>query len=240
MTQVVQVRCLPLHEPHQSRRCTRHHINSINELVGSLRTHKHRMVKIRPVFVEMIETSQTWIICPCPWPSVPISQGQRRRNKRTGNGTRTEGQTCNEHITNCMYTHLSFCTIVSTTAPTYVTELNHDTSTNILRPKWTERKADYHVRQRIQCTYIVFPYRETFKGENFCKLAKNTIFVEKTFANSHKTAKFAKVFSLKSFPLYGTCIYTGHTHIHTHYQQTSSLRLSSQTLSHSSEEWERV
>ena len=27
-------------------------------------------------------------------------------------------------------------------------------------------------------------------------------FTEKTFANSHKTAKFAKVFSLKSFPLY--------------------------------------
>ena len=29
-------------------------------------------------------------------------------------------------------------------------------------------------------------------------------FVEKTFANSHKTMKFAKVFSLKSFPLYGS------------------------------------
>ena len=28
-------------------------------------------------------------------------------------------------------------------------------------------------------------------------------FTEKTFANSHKTAKFAKVFSLESFPLYG-------------------------------------
>ena len=30
-------------------------------------------------------------------------------------------------------------------------------------------------------------------------------FTEKTFANSHKTAKFAKVFSLESFPLYGMC-----------------------------------
>ena len=29
-------------------------------------------------------------------------------------------------------------------------------------------------------------------------------FTEKTFANSHKTAKFTKVFSLKSSPLYGT------------------------------------
>ena len=27
-------------------------------------------------------------------------------------------------------------------------------------------------------------------------------FVEKTFANSHKTTKFTKVFSLESFPLY--------------------------------------
>ena len=31
-------------------------------------------------------------------------------------------------------------------------------------------------------------------------------FAEKTFANSYKTSKFAKVFNLKSFPLYG--IYT--------------------------------
>ena len=28
-------------------------------------------------------------------------------------------------------------------------------------------------------------------------------FAEKTFANSHKTAKFTKLFSLESFPLYG-------------------------------------
>ena len=28
-------------------------------------------------------------------------------------------------------------------------------------------------------------------------------FAKKTFANSHKTSKFAKVFSLESFPLYG-------------------------------------
>ena len=32
-----------------------------------------------------------------------------------------------------------------------------------------------------------------------------TNFAEKTFANSHKTAKFTKVFSLKSLPLYGMC-----------------------------------
>ena len=32
-------------------------------------------------------------------------------------------------------------------------------------------------------------------------------FVEKAFAISHKTLKFAKVFSLKSFLLYGTALY---------------------------------
>ena len=63
---------------------------------------------------------------------------------------------------------------------------------------------------------------ETFEGKT--KLVKNTIFaektfadcslavpknttppnfVEKTFSNSHKIAKFTKVLSLKSFPLYG-------------------------------------
>ena len=29
-------------------------------------------------------------------------------------------------------------------------------------------------------------------------------FAEKTFVNNHKTAKIAKLFSLESFPLYGT------------------------------------
>ena len=184
MTQVVQVCCLPLHEPHQSRRCTRHHINSINELVGSLHTHKHRMVKIR-VFVEMIETGQTWIICPCPWPSVPdplsltlcpwpsvlISQVQRWRNKRTGNGTRTEGQSCNEHITNYIwYTHLSFCTIVSTTAPTYVqrSTITHQPISSGQNEQ--RERLIIMLDKRIQCTYIVFPYSG--------KLSR-----EKTFAN---------------------------------------------------------
>ena len=40
VTHVVQVCCLSLHEPHQSRRCARHYINSIDELMGSLHTHK--------------------------------------------------------------------------------------------------------------------------------------------------------------------------------------------------------
>ena len=61
---------------------------------------------------------------------------------------------------------------------------------------------------------------KTFEGENFRELVKirenfhrllgYTVpkdasppnFMKKTFVNSHKTAKFTKVFSLKSFPLY--------------------------------------
>ena len=57
---------------------------------------------------------------------------------------------------------------------------------------------------------------KTFPGENCRKLVENKIFVdcwlvqpnnvtlpnfaEKTFANSHKTSKLVKVFSLKGFP----------------------------------------
>jgi len=51
-----------------------------------------------------------------------------------------------------------------------------------------------------------------FRRENFHRLLiramlKDTMspnFAEKTFANSHKTAKLAKVYSLQSFPLYGS------------------------------------
>ena len=49
-----------------------------------------------------------------------------------------------------------------------------------------------------------------FRRENFCRLltfAKECHvpnFVEKIFVYCHKTVKFAKVFSLKSFPLYGS------------------------------------
>ena len=61
-----------------------------------------------------------------------------------------------------------------------------------------------------------------FRGENFCGLLtfaapKDTMpqnFAEKTFANSHKTTKFMKVFSLESFPLYGIrfCVCTDPPH----------------------------
>ena len=47
--------------------------------------------------------------------------------------------------------------------------------------------------------------RENFRGLLVCAAPKDAMppnFTEKTFANSHKTGKFAKVFSLESFPLY--------------------------------------
>ena len=55
--------------------------------------------------------------------------------------------------------------------------------------------------------HISIPYSEqllwekTFTGETFCESVENMIFAEKTFVNSHKTSKFAKVFSLESFLL---------------------------------------
>ena len=72
------------------------------------------------------------------------------------------------------------------------------------------------------CTHILYSgkllrektfadwWKYDFRGENFCGLlafaapkdAMPPNFTEKTFANSHKTVKSAKVFSLESFPLY--------------------------------------
>jgi len=55
--------------------------------------------------------------------------------------------------------------------------------------------------------------KDDFCGENFHRLLAFAVpkdatpqnFVEKTFANSHKTTQFTKVCSLESFPLYGNC-----------------------------------
>ena len=49
--------------------------------------------------------------------------------------------------------------------------------------------------------------RENFRGLLACAAPKDATplnFAEKTFTNSHKTVKFSKVFSLESFPLYGS------------------------------------
>ena len=62
--------------------------------------------------------------------------------------------------------------------------------------------------------------RENFRGLLACAVPKDATppnFMEKTFANSHKTAKFVKVFSLESFPLYNT-------HTHRQVQSRSPLR----------------
>ena len=61
-------------------------------------------------------------------------------------------------------------------------------------------------------TFMLFliPYSgKLLRGKTFrnwsllqCQGATPPNFAEKTFANSNKTAKFVKVFSLESFPLY--------------------------------------
>ena len=61
-------------------------------------------------------------------------------------------------------------------------------------------------------TFVKFGEKDNIRGENFRRLLafavpKDTTppnFTKKTFTDSHKTAKFVKVFSLKSFPLYDT------------------------------------
>ena len=54
-----------------------------------------------------------------------------------------------------------------------------------------------------------------FRGENFRRLLVFSMpkdvmpqnFAEKTFANTHKTLKFVKVFSLENFPLYSSYLF---------------------------------
>ena len=73
---------------------------------------------------------------------------------------------------------------------------------------------------------VIYRTAGNFRGRKLSRIGENTIFAEKnlqiarfcsakwrhtpyfaekTFAYSHKNAKFAKVFSLESFPLYGGC-----------------------------------
>jgi len=53
---------------------------------------------------------------------------------------------------------------------------------------------------------ILFSQRKFSQIARFCHTKECHVpnFAEKTFANSYKTAKFAKVFSLKGFLLYGS------------------------------------
>ena len=86
------------------------------------------------------------------------------------------------------------------------------------------------LKRHLELLRSYYHIAETFEGENFHELVKNRIFAEKpfvdcslvspakdttppnfaekTFTNSYKTSKFAQVFSLKSFLLYGTFMFT--------------------------------
>ena len=70
------------------------------------------------------------------------------------------------------------------------------------RVGWTAQHGTHHPLSGVH--YLpLYCIAKTFEGENFHGLVKNMIFMEKTFTNSHKTAK---VSSLESFPLYGSCL----------------------------------
>ena len=80
-------------------------------------------------------------------------------------------------------------------------------------PKITEKWEIYRIAGNFQGRKLSrIGEKYNFRGENFhrvltCAALKDTTppnFAEKTFVNSHKTAKFAKVFSLESFLLYSS------------------------------------
>jgi len=67
-----------------------------------------------------------------------------------------------------------------------------------------------HIPSAVLYNMSMYRIAGNFRGRKLSQIVtfavpKDTVppnFVEKTVVNSHKTAKFAKVFSLKSFPLY--------------------------------------
>ena len=68
--------------------------------------------------------------------------------------------------------------------------------------------GNFRGRNFRELVKIRFSGRKLSRIAHFCsgKGCHGPNFVEKTFAYSHKTVKFAKVFSLESFPLYGMCM----------------------------------
>ena len=73
--------------------------------------------------------------------------------------------------------------------------------------------STYHIasgtlsREKTFAQLVKYDCRENFRGLLAFAVGKDATppnFVEKTFAYSNKTAKFAKVFSLESFLLYST------------------------------------
>ena len=83
------------------------------------------------------------------------------------------------------------------------------TNTHVAKKKYKHMYSKKLLREKI----FVNLWKVRFRRENIRGLLAFAVpkdatplnFVEKTCANSHKTAKFAKVFSLEIFPLYGTC-----------------------------------
>ena len=78
-----------------------------------------------------------------------------------------------------------------------------------------QQKAEWGLGMRLSYNSGKLSREKTFAkyfhGESFQELlacATPPNFVEKTFANSHKNVKFAEVFSLESFPLYGIMSYS--------------------------------
>ena len=68
------------------------------------------------------------------------------------------------------------------------------------------QKLPYSGKFSREKCFMNYIHRKNFRELVACatKGCHTPYFVEKTFANSHKTSKFAKVFTLKRFPLYGS------------------------------------
>ena len=107
----------------------------------------------------------------------------------------------------------------------YITNIHvHVQSTNHI--SLLKHRDRYYIVHKV--AHAEVPYsrelvkKNIFWGENFHRLlafakpkddATPPNFIEKSFANSHKTVKF-EVFSLESFPLYGTCWPTSDVTLH--------------------------
>ena len=74
-----------------------------------------------------------------------------------------------------------------------------------VRVTWYHIAGNFHGRKLFWIGGKYYLFGETFTNCLLVPLKDATPlnFTEKTSANSHKTSKFAQVFSLESFPLYG-------------------------------------
>ena len=76
-------------------------------------------------------------------------------------------------------------------------------------------RLHHHDITTIVELFVIYRTAGNFRGRKLSRIARfcrtkgchDPNFTKKTFVYSHKTAKFAKVFSFESFPLYGTYMY---------------------------------